>query len=135
VKSRYKDSHVEVKSNADSVLAELRGFAVDLASIQAFRGEIWTEVEYAIFVEFGTYKMLPRAMIRKSIPAIEAYFEEQWQALPAMFTRGQFEAMVERVMLFALAKISGNTPVKSGDLRRSWNASVRFGRVTKMLGL
>lgn len=39
--------------------------------------KIFNETHYSIFVEWGTYKMAPRAMARKSVPEIGDHYSEQ----------------------------------------------------------
>ena len=39
--------------------------------------KIFNEVRYGIFVEWGTYKMAPRSMARKSLPEIGARYEQE----------------------------------------------------------
>ena len=47
------------------------------SSWTAADNRIYNAVPYSIFVEWGTYKMAPRAMARKSLPEIQQYFVEQ----------------------------------------------------------
>jgi hypothetical protein len=117
VTQRIKVGHVEITSTVDSLLAE-----VDAAANLPSRiwGSVYSELHYAVYVEFGTAYMLPKAMIRNSLPAIEAKFVAEWQALPIPPTRQQLLDLVDRVVAFALAEIKARTPVKSGDLQKSW---------------
>lgn len=85
---------------------------------------IWNDVEYAIFVELGTYKMAPRAMLRRSMPAIEQFFEAELKRLDVPFNFSQFRALLKRTEQFALETIKQNTPVRSGKLRAGWQSKI-----------
>lgn len=112
----------KVTSNVDGHIAELEEM---LAAINytAVRAEVWTEVEYAVFVEFGTYRMAPRAMVRTAIPDIEKKFNEGWMALPTPFTKADVEKLFKDTIDFAKVEITKRTPRKSGTLQDSWEAS------------
>lgn len=112
----------KVTSNVDGYLAELEQM---LAAINytAVRAEVWTDVEYAVFVEFGTYRMTPRAMVRTAIPDIEKKFNEGWMALPTPFTKADVEKLFKDTIDFARVEIAKRTPRKSGTLQDSWKAS------------
>lgn len=120
--SKYKNSVATVTSNIDENMQELAQF-LDTLNYTAVRATVWTDVEYAIFVEFGTVKMTPRAMIRKSIPDIEKRFGELWIAMPAMFSKADVDKLFTDIIEFARERISQNTPVKSGDLKASWKVT------------
>lgn len=120
--SKYKNSVATIRSNVDDSLGELHDF-LQVLDYTKVRAEVWTEVEYAIFVEYGTYKMSPRAMIRKSIPDIEQKFGELWAKLPPIFTKADIDRLFADTIAFAKERIAHNTPVKSGDLKNSWKVT------------
>lgn len=112
---RQKIGKVSINSNVETFLKQF-----DQGLPEHIRAEVFTKIEYAVFVEFGTYKMEPRAMVRDSIPAIEAKLTDEWQALAFPPTEQSLIAMVQRVVEFALEEIRRNTPRKSGTLQDSW---------------
>ena len=112
----------KVTSNTEAHMAELEEM---LAAINytAVRAEVWTDVEYAVFVEFGTYRMDPKAMVRTAIPDIEKKFNEGWMALPTPFTKADVEKLFKDTIDFAKVEIAKRTPRKSGTLQDSWKVS------------
>lgn len=120
--SKHKNSVATVTSNLDENMAELNQFLATL-EYTSVRATVWTEIEYAIFVEFGTVNMDPRAMVRKSIPDIEKKFLELWQAMPTMFKKSDVDNLFTKTIEFARERIAENTPVKSGDLKESWKVT------------
>lgn len=64
--------------------------------------------------------MAPRAMIRRSIPAIKAFFEVEFRKFKSLPTPLELQALADRVLEFARAEIAQNTPVQSGNLKDSW---------------
>lgn len=113
MKKQY--GRVSITSNVDTFLKQF-----DTSLPNSIQASVWTQIEYAVFVEFGTYKMEPRAMIRTSVPAIEAKMIELWQALPFPPTEQDLLKMVQTTIEFALEEIKRNTPRKSGTLQDSW---------------
>lgn len=112
-----KYGKVTVRSNVQAVLQELAK-AQNLPD--AIRASIYSELEYAVFVEFGTYKMRPRAMLRRALPAIEAEFARRWKSLPVPPSLSDLLSLVDDVVDYGIDAIRNNTPVKSGDLKKSW---------------
>jgi hypothetical protein len=108
-----------ITTNLDAVIQKYQGTTYPTRIF----GSVWTEVEYAIFLEFGTSRMAPRAMIRRSLPAIKAYMESEWKKLRTLPTPLELQALVDRVLVYARAEIAQNTPVKSGRLRDSWKVN------------
>lgn len=113
---------ITVKSNMDGVIKELEDF-VKKFNGSSIKASLWSEVLYAKYVEEGTYKMAPRAMVRQSMPAIEAYFEAEWAKMPFPFKDSDLRALWNRTIEFAKAEISKRTPVKTGVLKSSWQTT------------
>lgn len=111
-----KVGNVTITSNFDAVIQTIQGGP----AFRSISAEVWTETEYAIYVEFGTVHMTPRAMIRRSIPAIQARFEAELKKIGPLPTPIQLLAAVDRTMVFARETIQANTPVDTGALRDSY---------------
>lgn len=105
-----------ITTNADVMIQRIEG----LKYPDHVFGRVWTDVEYAVFQEYGTSKMAPAAMIRQSIPAIRSYMEQEWKAMTGLPTQRDLEDLVNRVLKFARDEISKNSPVAEGTLRDSW---------------
>lgn len=112
----YKHGPVSVTTNLDVAIQRIQG----LNYPSGIFGKVWTDVEYALFVEFGTAKMAPLAMVRDSLPAIKGYLEQELKQLRALPTPLELKALVDKVLVFAREEIARNTPVRSGRLRASW---------------
>lgn len=119
VQSR-KYKRVTVRSNADEVVNELQQYLRDFK--QGMAGiRVENDLHYAKFVEYGTVKMAPRAMMRRSQPEIEAYFEREFYNLKEFPPRKEeVLSALSRVASFALITIQSKTPVKTGALKAAW---------------
>ena len=115
-------SSVKITTNFDDINADLLEVLGDLPG-SGMRASVWSDLEYAIYTEFGTYKMLPHAMVRNSIPAIEAYFDEQWEVLQEV-NANSLEQLFNRVIEFAKDEIVKRTHVDTGALRASWTIDI-----------
>lgn len=90
--------------------------------------EIFNEVPYTEYVEYGTSKMAPRGMVRRSMPAIEDFMTEEFNNLPFPPTKEQIEGLMEDVQDKFLQEVVDRTPIgkvttethKPGTLRRGW---------------
>lgn len=114
--STVRVGKVTIKTNVDAILFELAG-AASLPS--RIWGSIYSELEYAIYTEFGTAFMEPHAMFRNSMPEIEAEFEREWHQLKLPPTEQDILSLIDRVVDFGLKIIYDRTHELSGDLRRS----------------
>lgn len=126
-------SKFKVKTNMDGVIRELDEFLKQHDGVM-IKASVWSEVEYAKFVEFGTYKMVPKAMIRKAMPAIEDFFLREWKTMPFPFKESDLRALWNKTIEFAQQEISRYTPVKTGVLKESWKitkARIYKGRAGK----
>lgn len=115
--STAKVGKVTITTNVDLLLGDLAQ-AMGLPS--RIWGSIYSELEYAIYTEFGTAYMLPHAMFRNSMPAIEQKFEEVWRALPNFPpTEDDLKKLINDVVAFGLEEVKNRTHVDSGDLKKS----------------
>lgn len=75
-------------------------------------GKVWTDLEHAVHVEYGTKHMTPRAMIRQSLPAIKAYAEAEWayRTQNGLLTPLGLKAWADDVLRMAKEEIEKNTP-------------------------
>lgn len=113
-----KSGSVRVRVNTDELI---RKFDANLPSGK-LKSKVWTDVKYAVFVEYGTSIQKPSGMVRKSMPEIRQKFNDEWKQLPQNPTVEQLEDLMNRVAEFARKTIADATPVKSGDLQKSWKA-------------
>ena len=118
---------VTVKSPTNGILKQIEQ---TLAAInqKACTVEIYNEVPYTEYVEYGTSKMAPRAMVRRSMPAIEDFMTSEFHNLPFPPTKEQIEGLMEDVQDKFLQEVIDRTPIgkvntethKPGTLRRGW---------------
>lgn len=116
---------VRYTSRIDELIKELRGIVIAFKSAEdgplLFR--IWSDIEYAIYVEFGTYKMAPRAMIRSSMDEVRDYCAKQYQTeianriVDGTLTEKAFFAFRAGVIQFALDRIRNKTPRRTAEQR------------------
>lgn len=106
-----KYGRVTVNTNIEAVIQRIEGTNYP----SRIFGAVWTDVKYAIFLEFGTSKMAPRAMIRESLPLIKEYMAKEWKSLRPLPTPIEVQALVDRVLVFARDLIAKNTPVGVWD--------------------
>jgi isopentenyl diphosphate isomerase/L-lactate dehydrogenase-like FMN-dependent dehydrogenase len=111
---------VNITSNIDKILGELANFHGVLVKLDSLRVSVWSDLEYAVYTEFGTYKMAPHAMVRLSMPNIEAYFMGEWMALPVMFSQEDLKDMMNRTINYAKDEIVRRTHEDTGALKASW---------------
>jgi len=90
--------------------------------------EIYNEVPYTEYVEYGTSKMAPRGMVRRSMPAVEDFMTQEFNNLPFPPTKEQIEGLMEDVQDKFLQEVIDRTPIgkvntethKPGTLKRGW---------------
>lgn len=90
--------------------------------------EIYNEVPYTEYVEYGTSKMAPRAMVRRSMPAIEDFLTSEFNNLPFPPTKEQIEGLMEDVREKFAQEVIDRTPIgkkqtkthRPGTLRQGW---------------
>jgi len=75
-------------------------------------------VFYFEFVEKGTSKMKARAMVRRSIPVIEAFIQNQLVLLGPFFSEAELDIVIRRCEQFALDEILSRTPVSNPEARK-----------------
>lgn len=98
---------------------------------QAFEGKrgikirVINEVEYFLFVEYGTSKMDARAMVRNSFrPAVDM-LDDLWKNyLPFPFTPDDLEILFTQVKDFLIDEILRRTPVVTGKLYMGFDGVV-----------
>lgn len=98
---------------------------------QAFEGKrgirvrVINEVEYFLFVEYGTSKMQARAMVRNSFrPAVDM-LDDLWKNyLPFPFTPDDLEILFTQVKDFLIDEILRRTPVVTGKLYMGFDGVV-----------
>lgn len=98
---------------------------------QAFEGKhgirvrVINEVEYFLYVEYGTSKMQARAMVRNSFrPAVDM-LDDLWKNyLPFPFTPDDLEILFTQVKDFLIDEILRRTPVVSGKLYMGFDGVV-----------
>lgn len=117
-------SRVRIKSNFGQVFGEFAEMAKAFSDHQGIVIRIINEVEYAVFVEYGTSKMDARAMVRRSIPHIMETIEMLWAILPVPFFPDDLETLAELVKDDALEEIRRNTPRRSGKLQEGFTGKV-----------
>ena len=83
---------------------------------------ISNETHYTGFVEFGTSRMAPRAMVRRSLDSIEKWMSAEIDKFNYPPSMGELEKLMERARDYALSEIKLRTPVKTGLLKSSWKA-------------
>lgn len=111
-------SYVRITSNADAIVRDLQSKVGELAG-HGVRGSVSNDTPYAIYCEFGTYRMLPHAMVRNSIPNIEARLEKRLDAIKDP-TANKIKNTINNVLKYALAQIESRTHVDTGLLKSSW---------------
>jgi hypothetical protein len=83
---------------------------------------ISNETPYTGFVEFGTSRMAPRAMVRRSLDSIEKWMSAEIDRFEYPPSMGELENLMERARDHAIREIQIRTPVKTGLLKSSWKA-------------
>lgn len=118
---------VKIKSPAFEMIGKIEETMKALDQ-KACTVEIYNDVPYTDFVEYGTSKMAPRAMVRRSMPAVEDFMAEEFNNLPFPPTKEQVEGLMEDVQEKFLQEVIDRTPVgkvitethKPGTLKRGW---------------
>lgn len=118
---------VTVKSPATQMLGKISE-TLKAIDQKACTVEIFNEVPYTEYVEYGTSKMAPRGMVRRSMPAVEDFMTEEFNNLPFPPTKEQIEGLMEDVQDKFLQEVIDRTPVgkvttethKPGTLKRGW---------------
>jgi len=95
-------------TNADAMIQKIQGLNYPSRVV----GKVWTDLEHAPHVEYGTHKMSPRAMIRQSIPAIKAYGAQLWaeRTRAGLLTPLDLKRWADDVLVMAKEEIEHNTP-------------------------
>lgn len=117
-------ARVRVKSNFSKLFGEFEAMRRAFSDHRGFVIRIINEVEYAVFVEYGTSKMEARAMVRRSIPHIMETIEMLWGLLPIPFFPDDLETLAELVKDDALEEIRRNTPRRTGRLQEGFEGKV-----------
>lgn len=117
-------ARVRVKTNFQQFLREVDGMAEAFSGKNGIRVIIINEVEYFIFVEYGTSRMEARAMVRRSVEPIMEIFNQYWQQLEWPITPESLKEMMELVKRDAIEEIKRRTPEISGDLKRGFDGYV-----------
>lgn len=98
---------------------------------QAFQGKhgirvrVINEVEYFLYVEYGTSKMDARAMVRNSFRPTVDMLDDLWNNyLPFPFTPDDLEVLFTQVKDFLIDEILRRTPVVSGKLYMGFDGVV-----------
>lgn len=118
---------VTVKSPAFDMIAKIEQTMAAIGQ-KSCVVEIYNDVPYTEYVEYGTSKMAPRAMVRRSIPAVEDFLTEELNNLPFPPTKEQIEGLMEDTRAKFLQEVIDRTPIgkvttethKPGTLRRGW---------------
>lgn len=80
---------------------------------------VGTNVEYSVYVEFGTYKMAAQPYLRPAVEAARRRFDSFLSNAPNL------DKAIERIALFIEREAKRRCPVDTGNLR----ASIRAERV------
>lgn len=118
---------VTVKSPAIQMLGKIEQALAEIGQ-KSCTVEIYNEVPYTEYVEYGTSKMAPRGMVRRSMPAVEDFMTQEFNNLPFPPTKDQIEGLMEDVQDKFLQEVIDRTPVgkvttethKPGTLKRGW---------------
>lgn len=103
--TRVKFGRCTLRSNVD--LSDLIGQGKDMP--KRVTGSVSNPKEYAIYTELGTSKMKPHAMVRGSLPAIEARSEQAFDSLPPFPSKAELLAAANEVIDFAYDTIQDAT--------------------------
>jgi len=92
---------------------------------RGIRVRVINEVEYFLYVEYGTSKMDARAMVRNSFrPAVDM-LDDLWKNyLPFPFTPDDLEILFTQVKDFLIDEILRRTPVVTGKLYMGFDGVV-----------
>lgn len=118
---------VTIKTPAFEMIAKIEQALAEIGQ-KSCTVEIYNEVPYTEYVEYGTSKMDPRGMVRRSMPAVEDFMTEEFNNLPFPPTKEQIEGLMEDVQDKFLQEVIDRTPVgkvntekhKPGTLKRGW---------------
>ena len=108
---------ISIKSPIDNIMSAIKEIGkTDIVFA------ISNETHYTGYVEFGTSRMSPRAMVRRSLDSIEKWMSAEIDRFDYPPSMGEIEKMMERARDYALREIQIRTPVKTGLLKSSWKA-------------
>lgn len=113
---------ITYESKIDELLQGFRQNLVVLDAYEQFKLMVISNLEYAIYVEFGTKHMAPRAMIRNSMPAIKAYISQQFEKelsghIGKPTFQKRFFAWRAGMIQYALDVIRDNTPRSNIEIK------------------
>lgn len=117
-------ARIRVKGNFQQFIDQFEGMAQAFAGKKGIRIRILNEVEYALFVEYGTSRMEARAMTRRSVEPIMRLFDELWAYMPFPFTPDDLEVLMGQVKDGAIEEIVSRTPRVSGRLQEGFHGEV-----------
>lgn len=116
-----------LKGNFQQLISSCEVMQAEFQGLKGIRIRIFNEVEYTIFVEYGTSRMRARAMVRKSLPAIIKKIDELWADLVSRkfpFTQQDMVDLMEEAKKFALDEIRKRTPVLTRRLQNGFEGEV-----------
>lgn len=111
-------SRLTVGGSFGNFLNQVRLQAENLRGRPRLKLTVSNQVYYFDFVERGTKKMTAVAMVRRSIPVIEAFIQNQLVLLGPFFTEGELDVVIRRCEQFALDEILSRTPVSNPEARK-----------------
>lgn len=101
----------EVKTNLGQLIDKARSALNAWVSYDDFSIQVYNDVYYFRFVEEGTDKMAPRAMVAESLPLIKEFLKNQIRRLGPFPTEAQIEEAVRLTEQYALDEIRSRTPI------------------------
>lgn len=118
---------VTVKSPAMNMLGQIEQTLKQIGQ-KACVVEIYNEVPYTEYVEYGTSKMAPRGMVRRSMPAVEDFMTQEFQNLSFPPTKEAIEGLMQDVREKFAQEVIDRTPIgkkqtkthRPGTLRQGW---------------
>lgn len=85
---------------------------------------ILNDVEYFLFVEYGTSRQKAEAMVRRSMEPATRMFSELWDYLPEFFTPDDIDTLCELVKDYWVEEAIARTPERTGTLKRGMRGEV-----------
>ena len=117
-------ARVRLKGNFQQFIDDSEEMAQAFQNKRGIRIRIRNEVEYFLFVEYGTSVMDARAMVRNAMRAAVRMFEELWHMLPYPFLPDDIDDLCELVKDFWIEEILKRTPEITGTLKRGMEGAV-----------